>query len=65
MAKRIVYAADLKPRWGIKANHATIWRWEKEGKFPKHYIHSNQRAWFEDVIDSYVDSLGPADVEAA
>jgi predicted DNA-binding transcriptional regulator AlpA len=66
MARRIVYAEDLKSRWGIKANHATIWRWQKEGKFPRHFMHSNQRAWFEDVIDAYVESLDVArDPEAA
>ena len=65
MARRIVYAEDLEPRWGIKANPVTIWRWQKEGKFPRHFLHSNRRAWFEDVIDGYVESLGPADVEAA
>jgi predicted DNA-binding transcriptional regulator AlpA len=65
MARRIVYSEDLRPRWGIKANASTIWRWEKAGKFPRHFIHANQRAWFDDVIDTYVETLGPADVEAA
>jgi predicted DNA-binding transcriptional regulator AlpA len=60
MARRIVYAEDLKSRWGIKANASTIWRWEKIGKFPRHFMHSNQRAWFDDVIDGYVESLDVA-----
>lgn len=65
MARRIVYKEDLKSRWGIKANASTIWRWEKQGKFPKHFIYCNQTAWYDDVIDDHVESLGPADVEAA
>jgi predicted DNA-binding transcriptional regulator AlpA len=61
MSKRILFQEDLHAR-GLKLNHSTIWRKQKQGTFPKHFFVGNRRAWYEDVIDSYIESLG-ANVE--
>jgi predicted DNA-binding transcriptional regulator AlpA len=58
--RRIVFKEDLEREWGIRANDATLWRWEKQGKFPKHFPYGNKNAWYDDVIDAHVNSLGEA-----
>jgi hypothetical protein len=63
--RRIVFKEDLEREWGIRANDSTLWRWEKEGKFPKHFTCGNRNAWYVDVIDAYVNALGGAATEAA
>jgi predicted DNA-binding transcriptional regulator AlpA len=57
MVKKIVFQDYLKSK-GINWNASTIWRKEKEGKFPKHFMFGNRRAWHDHVIDDFVESLG-------
>jgi predicted DNA-binding transcriptional regulator AlpA len=65
MAVRIIDKDGLKAR-GIDLNDATIWRKEKSGKFPKHIMVGNRRAWVETEIDAFLENLIAArDVVAA
>jgi predicted DNA-binding transcriptional regulator AlpA len=63
--RQIVYKADLESLWGIKVDESTLWRWERAGKFPKHFRYGNRNAWFSDEIDDHVNSLGAASVTEA
>ncbi len=56
--RRLVFKDDLRREWGIRANDSTLWRWEKERKFPMHFACGNRNAWFSDEIDAHVSSLG-------
>jgi hypothetical protein len=56
--RRIVFKSDLEREWGIRANACSLWRWERDGKFPRSFQFGNRKAWFADVIDAHVNSLG-------
>ena len=49
---RMIRKSELLER--IAVSDATIWRWEKEGKFPKRvWIGKNSVAWLENEIDAW------------
>jgi prophage regulatory protein len=55
MAKLISFKR-LLPDKGIEASATTIWRWEKEGKFPKHVRIGARYAWYEAEIDQWIEA---------
>jgi len=63
--RRIVFKEDLERIWGIRANASTLWRWEKQGRFPKHFMCGNRNAWYDDVIDAHVECMGAETTEVA
>jgi prophage regulatory protein len=45
----------------VKASDATIWRWEKAGKFPKRIkIGPNSVGWLKSEIDEWLQNLAEA-----
>lgn len=41
----------------IQASRVSIWRWEKEGKFPKHIKLGRSIRWRESDIQAWIDGL--------
>ena len=54
---RFLQFEELYPERGIKLSKVSIWRLEKVGRFPKHVIVGNRKAWAEDEIDAYQRDL--------
>ena len=53
--KRLISFEELKPRKGIAHSKTTVWRAERDGKFPKR-VHPTERtvAWIEDELDAWI-----------
>jgi len=53
-ARKILRRAAVRQRTGL--SDTTIWRYEREGKFPKRVVLSETGlvGWFEDEIDQWV-----------
>jgi hypothetical protein len=64
MVRKLVFAEDLESKFGIKGNRTSLHRWEKQGRFPRHFIFGNRRCWYEDTIVDFVNSVGVTDSEA-
>ena len=54
LKRNIIRRAALKKRIGL--SDATIWRYERDGKFPKRVVLSDSGmvGWFEDEIDRWI-----------
>ena len=56
MAARLITYDDLATR-GIRYSKVTLWRWEKQGKFPQRVpIGAARYGYVESEIDAYVDA---------
>lgn len=44
----------------VQASRVSIWRWEKEGKFPKHIKLGRSIRWRESDIQNWIDGLQAA-----
>lgn len=44
----------------IQASRVSIWRWEKEGKFPKHIKLGRSIRWRESDIQAWINGLQAA-----
>jgi prophage regulatory protein len=63
---KLIAYDELKPR-GIPGSKTTIYRKERDGKFPKRVRMGNKfYAWPEPIIDAYIEALvaGCAEAEA-
>jgi predicted DNA-binding transcriptional regulator AlpA len=61
MTKRIIRLADIattKSKQGmLPVSPATVWRWTREGKFPKPYkLGKGVTVWNSDEVESFIDS---------
>ncbi len=57
MEKRIVRKPELLARIGL--SHPTIWRLERDGKFPKRVsLGGNSVGWFNDEIEAWMNKKG-------
>jgi prophage regulatory protein len=53
---KFIYHADLKA-YGITFNRSTIWRMERDGKFPKRVpIGESRVGWIEDEIKAWMQA---------
>jgi prophage regulatory protein len=54
LKRNLIRRAELRKR--IPLSDATIWRYERDGKFPKRVVisESGNVAWYEDEIDDWV-----------
>ena len=57
MRRRIISYPQLKPEKGIPGSKVTIWRKERDGKFPKRIPIGAFYGWPDHVIDVYVGAL--------
>jgi prophage regulatory protein len=57
MAARLITYDDLASK-GIRYSKVTLWRWEKQSKFPKRVpIGAGRYAYVESEIDEFVDRM--------
>jgi predicted DNA-binding transcriptional regulator AlpA len=55
-ARRMLNEAQVRAL--VPIGHATLWRLEKAGRFPKStYISPNRRVWFEDQIAAWQSQI--------
>jgi predicted DNA-binding transcriptional regulator AlpA len=55
---RLLSYDELAPKKGLRGSKPTVWRLEKQRKFPKRIALGPQRyAWPENVIDAYIAAL--------
>jgi prophage regulatory protein len=56
---------DLKPESGIDVSKTTLWRWEKEGQFPRRVRIGASYGWPETEIDDWIKAkIDARDAEA-
>lgn len=55
---RLLSFHQVQPR--VQLSRVTIWRWEKEGKFPKHIKLGRSIRWRESDIQAWIDGLQAA-----
>jgi prophage regulatory protein len=56
---------DLKPERGIDVSKTTLWRWEKEGQFPRRVRIGARYGWPETEIDAWIKTkIDARDAEA-
>jgi prophage regulatory protein len=55
-AIRLISYAVLRER-GITYTKRSLWRLEREGKFPKRVLGAGRIAWVESEIDAYIKKL--------
>jgi predicted DNA-binding transcriptional regulator AlpA len=51
---RFITYKNLEPETGISAHRTTLWRWEKQGRFPKRTKLGATFGWPEVVLKTYV-----------
>lgn len=55
MGERILRFPELKKKLG-GVSTVTVWRWEKEGNFPKRIkLGGNARGWIESEVDRWIE----------
>ncbi len=54
---RFITFKNLEPETGISVHRTTLWRWEKEGRFPKRTKLGATFGWPEAVLKAYVVAL--------
>lgn len=52
---RLLSFHQVQPQ--VQLSRVTIWRWEKEGKFPKHIKLGRSIRWRESDIQNWIDGL--------
>ena len=58
MSDRLISRTELKNRFGLTVDRVTLWRMERDGRFPRHVRISDRRnAWFESEIVAYLEKL--------
>lgn len=55
---RLLTLNQIQPT--VQLSRVTIWRWEKEGKFPKHIKLGRSIRWRESDIQAWIDGLQAA-----
>ena len=55
---RLLSFHQVQPQ--VQLSRVTIWRWEKEGKFPKHIKLGRSIRWRESDIQNWIDGLKAA-----
>lgn len=55
---RLLSFHQVQPQ--VQLSRVTIWRWEKEGKFPKHIKLGRSIRWRESDIQNWIDGLQAA-----
>lgn len=55
---RLLSFHQVQPQ--VQLSRVTIWRWEKEGKFPKHIKLGRSIRWRESDIQAWIDGLQAA-----
>jgi len=50
--RRILLFHTIKDR--IPVDRTTLWRWERDGTFPKRVKLGSRSGWFEDEIDAWI-----------
>ncbi|WP_319405403.1 AlpA family transcriptional regulator [uncultured Desulfosarcina sp.] len=54
MSEKILRWPDLKKK--VPVSHVTIWRWEKDGHFPKRIqLGGNSAGWLESEVDDWIE----------
>ena len=53
--KRLIDYPRLNDR--VPASKMTLWRWEKEGRFPKRVKINGRNFWVEAEVDEYIENL--------
>jgi prophage regulatory protein len=62
---RLLSYDELEPKKGLRGSKPTVWRWEKDGKFPRRIALGPQRyAWPENIIDAYITALSAGHSQA-
>jgi prophage regulatory protein len=60
-SERLVAQRELKPRFGITYNRTSLWRLEREGRFPRRVSLTKRRiAYVESEILDYIAQLKAA-----
>ncbi len=59
--KEFYTKADVMRIWGISA--VTLWRWEKEGKFPRGVKQPKGKRWSRTVLQKYIELGQSSDKE--
>lgn len=54
---RFITYKNLESQTGISVHRTTLWRWEKEGRFPKRTKLGATIGWPEVVLKAYVVAL--------
>lgn len=55
---RLLTLTQIVPK--VQLSRVTIWRWEKEGKFPKHIKLGRSIRWRESDIQAWINNLEAA-----
>lgn len=55
---RLLSFHQVQPQ--VQLSRVTIWRWEKEGRFPKHIKLGRSIRWRESDIQAWIDNLQAA-----
>lgn len=55
MSKKILRLSQVREKVG-NVSHVTIWRWEKDGHFPKRIrLGGNSSGWLESEVDKWIE----------
>ena len=57
-SNRLLTLNQVQPQ--VQLSRVTIWRWEKEGKFPKHIKLGRSIRWRESDIQAWINGLQAA-----
>jgi predicted DNA-binding transcriptional regulator AlpA len=48
----------LRQQKGVRLSDVSLWRMERDNRFPKHIKIGQCKFWFESEIDAYLERLG-------
>ena len=54
---KLVSYEGLRAGWGIPHSRVTIWRLERQGRFPRHLKAGNRNCWLATELEDYISGL--------